>query len=145
MLAPHSTLLSGIFFNSTEQFRDVVNSREVRRAGLSPSPNDLGTREAVFLRRRTAGLRHSNRIVRRLRTGKRLSPTIPNQLRVNQCGCLAGQELAAACRSVRKSFPSQVNKSNAKKHGSPRRNSRSLNCGCPRLLRQTISPSITAS
>src|SRR2546428_10890144 len=30
MLAPHSTLLSGIFFNSTEQFRDVVNSREVR-------------------------------------------------------------------------------------------------------------------
>src|SRR3989442_14153828 len=30
MLAPHSTLSSGIFFNSTEQFRDVVNSREVR-------------------------------------------------------------------------------------------------------------------
>jgi anti-anti-sigma factor len=57
MLAPHSTLLSGIFFNSTEH---VVNSREVRRAVLSPSPNDLGTREAVVLRRRTAGLRHSN-------------------------------------------------------------------------------------
>src|SRR5438552_790495 len=34
MLAPHSTLLSGIFFNSTEQFRDVVNSRDVRRALL---------------------------------------------------------------------------------------------------------------
>ena len=39
-------------------------------------------------------------------------PQIPNQLRVNQCGCLAGQELAAACRSVRQSLPSQVNKSN---------------------------------
>jgi hypothetical protein len=30
-----------------------------RQAVLSPSSNDLGTREAVFLRRRTAGLRHS--------------------------------------------------------------------------------------
>src|SRR5439155_22717455 len=50
MLAPHSTLLSGIFFNSTEQFPDVVNSREACKAVLSPSP-ELGTREAVFLRR----------------------------------------------------------------------------------------------
>src|SRR5207245_6694526 len=48
-------------------------------------------------------------------------------------------------RSVRKSFPSQVNKSNAKKHGGfPRRNIRFLNCGLPRLSREQISPSMTA-
>src|SRR5438477_4057433 len=48
-------------------------------------------------------------------------------------------------RSVRKSLPSQVNKSNAKKHGgSPRRNSRFLNCGLPRLSREQISPPMTA-
>src|SRR5438552_11266062 len=48
-------------------------------------------------------------------------------------------------RSVRKSFPSQVNKSNAKKHGGfPRRNSRFLNCGLPCLSREQISPSMTA-
>ena len=41
MLAPHSTLLSGIFFNSTEQFLDVVNSREVRKAVLSQGPMTL--------------------------------------------------------------------------------------------------------
>src|SRR5438093_12716587 len=47
--------------------------------------------------------------------------------------------------SVRKSFPSEVNKSNAKKHGGfPRRNSRFLNCGLPRLSREQISPSMTA-
>src|SRR6266704_6645339 len=48
-------------------------------------------------------------------------------------------------RSVRKFFPSHVNKSNAKKHGGlPRRNSRFLNCGLPRLSREQISPSMTA-
>src|SRR5438477_5295239 len=48
-------------------------------------------------------------------------------------------------RSVRKSIPSQANKSNAKKHGGyPRRNSRFLNCGLPRLSREQISPSMTA-
>src|SRR5437868_10195087 len=48
-------------------------------------------------------------------------------------------------RSVRKSFPSQVNRSNAKKHGGfPRRNIRFLNCGRPRLSREQISPSMTA-
>src|SRR5439155_15974031 len=48
-------------------------------------------------------------------------------------------------RSVRKSFPSQFNKSNAKKHGGfPRRNIRFLNCGLPRLSRAQISPSMTA-
>src|SRR6266487_6207049 len=48
-------------------------------------------------------------------------------------------------RSFRKSFPSRVNRSNAKKHGGfPRRNSRFLNCGLPRLSREQISPSITA-
>src|SRR5881227_4359118 len=48
-------------------------------------------------------------------------------------------------RSVRKSFPSQVNKSNAKKHGGlPRWNIRFLNCGLPRLSREQISPSRTA-
>src|SRR5437667_12844404 len=51
--------------------------------------------------------------------------------------------LRSSNRSVRKSFPSQVNKSNAKKHGGfPRRNSRFLNCGLPRLSREQISPSI---
>src|SRR5437899_11259512 len=48
-------------------------------------------------------------------------------------------------RSVRKFLPSQVNKSNAKKHGGfPRRNSRFLNCGLPRLSTEQISPSMTA-
>src|SRR5439155_8287510 len=48
-------------------------------------------------------------------------------------------------RSVRKSFPSWINKSNAKKHGGfPRRNSRFLNCGLPRLSSEQISPSMTA-
>src|SRR5438477_10000032 len=48
-------------------------------------------------------------------------------------------------RSVRKSFPSQVNRSNAKKHaGFPRRNSRFLNCGLPCLSREQISPSMIA-
>src|SRR5204863_6777723 len=47
--------------------------------------------------------------------------------------------------SVRKSFPSQVNKSNAKKHGGfPRRNIEFLNCGLPRLSSEQISPSMTA-
>ena len=47
--------------------------------------------------------------------------------------------------SVRKSLPSQVNKSNAKKHGGlPRWNSRFLNCGLPRLSSEQISPSMTA-
>src|SRR5438477_10444193 len=51
----------------------------------------------------------------------------------------------ASNRSVRKSFPSQVNKSNAKKHaGFPRRNSRFLNCGLPPLSREQISPSMPA-
>src|SRR5207249_7231309 len=53
--------------------------------------------------------------------------------------------LRSSNRSVRKSSPSQVNKSNAKKHGGfPRRNSRFLNCGLPRLSREQISPSTTA-
>src|SRR5439155_8377127 len=53
--------------------------------------------------------------------------------------------LRSSSRSVRKSFPSQVNKSNAKKHGGlPRRNSRFLNGGLPRLSREQISPSMTA-
>src|SRR5438874_10720823 len=53
--------------------------------------------------------------------------------------------LRSSNRSVRKSSPSQVNKSNAKKHGGfPRRNSRFLNCGLPRLSREQISPSMTA-
>src|SRR5438132_12651732 len=53
--------------------------------------------------------------------------------------------LRSSNRSVRKSFPSQVNKSNAKKHGGfPRRNSRFLNCGLPRRSSEQISPSITA-
>src|SRR6266566_8734947 len=47
-------------------------------------------------------------------------------------------------RSVRKSFPSQVNISNAKKHGGLRRNIRFLNCGLPRLSSEQISPSMTA-
>src|SRR5438552_1172346 len=47
--------------------------------------------------------------------------------------------------SVRKSFPSQVNKSNAKKHGGfPRRNIEFLNCGLPRLSSEQISPSMIA-
>src|SRR5437867_12316111 len=42
--------------------------------------------------------------------------------------------LRSSNRSFRKSFPSQVNKSNAKKHGGfPRRNIRFLNCGLPCL------------
>src|SRR5881409_4174092 len=53
--------------------------------------------------------------------------------------------LRSSNRSVRKSLPSQVNKSNAKKHGGlPRRNIRFLNCGLPRLSREQISPSTTA-
>src|SRR5207244_11212292 len=53
--------------------------------------------------------------------------------------------LRSSNRSVRKSFPLQVNKSNAKKHGGfPRRNSRFLNCSLPRLSREQISPSMTA-
>src|SRR3989449_3708478 len=53
--------------------------------------------------------------------------------------------LRSSNRSVRKSFPSQVNRSNAKKHGGfPRRNSKFLNCGLPRLSTEQISPSITA-
>src|SRR5437764_10503887 len=52
--------------------------------------------------------------------------------------------LRSSNRSVRKSFPSQVNKSNAKKHGGLRRNSRFLNCGLPRLSSEQISPSMTA-
>src|SRR5437016_9937088 len=52
--------------------------------------------------------------------------------------------LRSSNRSFRKSFPSQVNKSNAKKHGGfPRRNIRFLNCGLPRLSRKQISPSMT--
>ena len=45
--------------------------------------------------------------------------------------------------SVRKSLPSLIRRSNAKKQGSPRWKSKSLNCGLPRLSRQTISPSST--
>ncbi len=53
--------------------------------------------------------------------------------------------LRSSNRSARKSFPSTVNRSNAKKHGGfPRRNSRFLNCGLPRLSREQISPSMTA-
>src|SRR2546425_1786279 len=53
--------------------------------------------------------------------------------------------LRSSNRSVRKSLPSQVNRSNAKKHGGlPRRNSRFLNCGLPRLSSEQISPSMTA-
>jgi len=53
--------------------------------------------------------------------------------------------LRSVNRSVRKSFPSWFNKSNAKKHGGfPRWNRRFLNCGLPRLSRQQISPSMTA-
>src|SRR5439155_9487115 len=53
--------------------------------------------------------------------------------------------LRSSNRSVRKSLPLQVNRSNAKKHGGlPRRNIRFLNCGLPRLSREQISPSITA-
>src|SRR5881275_798950 len=53
--------------------------------------------------------------------------------------------LRSSNRSVRKSFPSQVNRSNAKKHGGlPRRDIRFLNCGLPRLSREQISPSMTA-
>src|SRR6266581_9238330 len=48
--------------------------------------------------------------------------------------------LRSSNRSVRKSLPLQVNKSNAKKHGGfPRRNIRFLNCGLPRLSREQIS------
>src|SRR5437773_9111260 len=51
--------------------------------------------------------------------------------------------LRSSNRSVRKSFPSQVNRSNAKKHGGfPRWNIRFLNCGLPRLSREQISPSM---
>src|SRR5207253_8616970 len=53
--------------------------------------------------------------------------------------------LRSSNRSDRKSFPTQVSKSNAKKHGGfPPQNSRFLNCGLPRLSREQISPSITA-
>src|SRR5947208_3823369 len=53
--------------------------------------------------------------------------------------------LRSSNRSVRKSFPSQVNRSNAKKHGGfPRRNIRFLNCGLPRLSSEQISPSMAA-
>src|SRR2546429_6814310 len=46
--------------------------------------------------------------------------------------------------SVRKSFPSQVNKSNAKKHGGfPRRNIEIFKCGPPRLFNEQISPAMT--
>src|ERR1700693_45378 len=45
--------------------------------------------------------------------------------------------------SVRKSFPSDIKRSKAKKQGSLRWNSRSRNCGLPRLSRHTISPSKT--
>src|SRR5437667_1230507 len=47
--------------------------------------------------------------------------------------------LRSSNRSFRKSLPSQVNKSNAKKHGGfPRWNIRFLNCGLPRLSREQI-------
>src|SRR5438067_5076329 len=53
--------------------------------------------------------------------------------------------LRSSNRSVRKSFLSEINKSNAKKHGGlPRWNIRFLNCGLPRLSREQISPSMTA-
>src|SRR5438094_8601402 len=53
--------------------------------------------------------------------------------------------LRSSNRSVRKSLPSEINKSNAKKLGGfPRRNIRFLNCGLPRLSREQISPSMTA-
>src|SRR5438094_7355312 len=53
--------------------------------------------------------------------------------------------LRSSNRSVRKSLPSQVNRSNAKKHGGfPRRNIKFLNCGLPRLSTEQISPSMTA-
>src|SRR5438128_8741194 len=53
--------------------------------------------------------------------------------------------LRSSNRSVRKSLPSQVNRSNAKKHGGfPRRNIRFLNCGLPLLSTEQISPSMTA-
>jgi len=61
MLAPHSTLLSGIFFNSTEQFRDVVNSREVRRAVLSQAPMILAPMRRFFFAGEQQDLRHSSR------------------------------------------------------------------------------------
>src|SRR5207253_10399271 len=52
--------------------------------------------------------------------------------------------LRSSNRSVRKSLPSRVNRSNAKKHGGfPRRNIRFLNCGLPRLSSEQISPSMT--
>src|SRR5437867_617791 len=111
MLAPHSTLLSGIFFNSTEQFPDVVNSREVRKAVLSPSP-ELQPRGGFPSQENSKTQTQQSELYADSEQGKDFPPTIPNQLRVNQCGCLAGQELAAACRSVRQSLPSQVNKSN---------------------------------
>src|SRR6266487_2967452 len=45
--------------------------------------------------------------------------------------------LRSSNRSVRKSFLSRINRSNAKKHGGfPRRNIRFLNCGLPRLSRE---------
>src|SRR5438445_8757816 len=64
-------------------------------------------------------------------------------------GTLANSRRSSCLRSsnrpVRKSFPSQVNRSNAKKHGGlPWRNSRFLNCGLPRLSSEQISPSMTA-
>src|SRR6266566_7697443 len=53
--------------------------------------------------------------------------------------------LRSSNRSVLKFLPSQVNKSNAKKHGGfPRRNNRFLNCRLLRLSREQISPSMTA-
>src|SRR5207249_5909243 len=53
--------------------------------------------------------------------------------------------LRSSNRSVRKSFPSWINKSNAKKHGGfPRRNIRFVNSGLPRLSREQISPSMAS-
>src|SRR5437879_4470999 len=52
--------------------------------------------------------------------------TVPATAEVLACG--------PSNRSVRKSFPSQISKSNAKKHGGlPRRNSRFLNCCLPSI------------
>src|SRR2546430_14255418 len=53
--------------------------------------------------------------------------------------------LRSSNRSFRKSFPSQVNRSNAKKNGGfPRRKIRFFNCGLPRLSSEQIFPSKTA-
>src|SRR5439155_12613924 len=98
MLAPHSTLLSGIFFNSTEQFRDVVNSREVRAllrfsfAGeqlAAQFANPSHHKSTNRMQRSTADC-HSETESHRLQGYHRtvhVAPNVPSPTKESECRC----------------------------------------------------------